>query len=103
MIPAKMNIAKALRAYRRAVTLEVLAEKVSAVDRVVTLSCPSNIVFEKLAQLRKLKTWATRAGGIVLTDTTVLSPGNVVVPRKYRVINSDVPDIGNIRIKGNAS
>jgi TusA-related sulfurtransferase len=103
MVPAKMNIAKALRAYRRGTTLEVLADMAKTVDRVVTLSCPSNVLFERLAQLRKLKTWAQRSGGIVLTDTTVLIPGNVVVPRKYKVINSDVPDIGNIRIKGNAS
>jgi hypothetical protein len=103
MIPARMNIAKALRAYRRAVTLEVLADKVSAVDRVVTLSCPSAVMFERLAQLRKLKTWAQRSGGIVLTDTTVLIPGNVDVPRKYRVVNSDVPDWASRRIKGNAS
>jgi hypothetical protein len=103
MIPAKMNIAKALRAYRRAVTLEVMAERVMTVDRVVTLTCPSNVLFEKLAQLRKLKTWAQRNGGIVLTDTTVLIPGGVVVPRKYRVINADVPDWASRRIKGNAS
>jgi TusA-related sulfurtransferase len=103
MIPARMNISRALRAYRRGMTLEVLADMAKTVDRVVALSCPSAVMFERLAQLRKMKTWAQRSGGIVLTDTTVLIPGNVVVPRKYKVINSDVPDIGNIRIKGNAS
>lgn len=103
MVPARMNISKVLRSYRRGITLEVLAEKVGMVDRVVTISCPSSILFERLAQLRKLKTWAQRVGGIVLTDTTVEIPGGVEVPRKYRVINSDVPDIRNIRIKGNAS
>jgi hypothetical protein len=98
MIPTK-SIGSVVRSCRRLLAQEQHeADKLSCC-KVIRIRVLSNVDTERYRQVAKFNTWLQRNGGNLLSCGCLGEiPPNVVIPRKYVVVNVDIPTFSDRRI-----